>query len=290
MIISTILDIMIAGLLMGGIYAIIAVGLSMQYGVARVLNVSHGQFIAIGAFATLILYTITGINPLISLVIACPFLFLIGFLVHKTLFRSLLKSSSSMDHFTGRSMMICFGLMYIIENILILIFTAQDRAYSYLAYPVDILGAIFPANRLVTLIFAIGIAVIFYFFLARTRMGKAIRASAQDPATAGLMGVNINNVLAICFGLGALMASFAGSLLSMCYSINANMGMPYTVIALIVVVLGGMGSITGSFIGGLILGIVGAVVNYFNPSLYMVAYYAIFVILLLIKPTGIMGR
>jgi branched-chain amino acid transport system permease protein len=288
--ISTIIDIAIAGLLMGGIYAIIAVGLSMQYGVARVFNVSHGQFIAIGAFATFILYTVFRINPLISLVIAGPFVFLLGFLVHTTLFRKLLKSSVNMDHFEGRSVMICFGLMYILENVLILIFTADNRSFSFLAFPINIFGAIFPANRLVTLAFAVAIALIFYLFLTRTRMGKAIRASAQDPATAGLMGVNINTVLAICFGLGALMASFAGSLLTICYAIRATMGMEYTVIALIVVVLGGLGSITGSFIGGLLLGIVGAIVNYFNPSLYMIAYYAIFVLLLLIKPTGIMGK
>jgi branched-chain amino acid transport system permease protein len=288
--ISTILDITIAGLLMGGIFAIIAVGLSLQYGVVRVLNVSHGEFIAIGAFITFILNSFMGINPLIALVIAAPFMFLFGFIIHKTLLRSLLKSSSSMDHFSGRSMMICFGMSFIIQNILILIFTGNSTGFTYLAFPVNILGTVFPANRLVTLIFAIGIAFIFYLFLAKTRMGKAIRASAQDPATSGLMGVNINTVLAICFGLGTLMASFAGSLLSICYSIRATMGMEYTIIALIVVVLGGMGSITGSFIGGLLLGIVGSIVNYFNPSLYMIAYYAIFVLLLLIKPTGIMGK
>jgi branched-chain amino acid transport system permease protein len=288
--ISTILDIAISGLLMGGIYAIIAVGLSLQYGVARVFNVAHGEFIMMGAFATFLLHTVLGINPLISLVIAGPFVFLIGYIIHKTILRSLLNSSYSMDHFEGRSIMLCFGLMYIIVNIAILIFSNNQRGYAYLNFPVDILGALFPANRLITLIFAIGIAFIFYLFLARTRTGKAIRAASQDPATAGLMGININNVLALCFGLGALMASCAGSLLSMCYSIRAMMGIEYTMIALIVVILGGMGSITGSFIGGLILGIVGSIVTYLEPGLVMVAFYFIFILLLLIKPTGIMGK
>lgn len=288
--ISTILDIAISGLLLGGIYAIIAVGLSLQYGVARVFNVAHGEFIMIGAFATFVLHTIFGINPLISLVIAGPFVLLIGFFIHKTILRSLLQSSYSMEHFEGRSIMLCFGLMYVIVNIAILIFTNNQRGYNYLNFPVDVAGAIFQANRLVTLVFAIGIAFIFYLFLARTRTGKAIRASSQDPATAGLMGVNINNVLALCFGLGTLMASFAGSLISMCYSVRAMMGMEYTMIALIVVILGGMGSITGSFIGGLILGIVGSIVTYLEPGLVMVAFYLIFILLLLIKPTGIMGK
>jgi branched-chain amino acid transport system permease protein len=236
------------------------------------------------------IHVVLGINPLISLVIAGPFVFLIGFIVHKTILRSLLNTSYSMDHFEGRSIMLCFGLMYVIVNIAILIFKNDQKGYNYLNFPVDVAGAVFPANRLVTLVFAIGIAFIFYLFLARTRTGKAIRASSQDPATAGLMGVNINNVLALCFGLGALMASFAGSLISMCYSIRAMMGLEYTMIALIVVILGGMGSITGSFVGGLILGIVGSIVTYFEPGLVMVAFYFIFILLLLIKPTGIMGK
>ncbi len=288
--ISTILDIAVSGLLLGGIYAIIAVGLSLQYGVARVFNVAHGEFIMIGAFATFVLHTVLGINPFISLVIAGPFVFLIGFIIHKTILRSLLNTSYSMDHFEGRSIMLCFGLMYVIVNIAILIFSNNQRGYNYLNFPVNVAGITFQANRLVTLLFSIGIAFIFYLFLARTRTGKAIRASSQDPATAGLMGVNINNVLALCFGLGTLMASFAGSLISMCYSVRAMMGMEYTMIALIVVILGGMGSITGSFIGGLILGIVGSIVTYLEPGLVMVAFYLIFILLLLIKPTGIMGK
>jgi branched-chain amino acid transport system permease protein len=104
------------------------------------------------------------------------------------------------------------------------------------------------------------------------------------------MGVNINQVLAVCFGLGAMMASFAGALLSMCYPISANMGMEYAIIAIIVVVLGGLGSIVGSFIGGFILGLIGSIVIYFEPSLALVAYYAIFTLLLLARPTGILGK
>ena len=286
----TILDVVIAGLVMGGIYALIAVGLSLQYGVARVLNISHGEFIMLGAFGTWMLFTIVGINPLISLVICAPLLFLIGFYLHRTLFRSLLNSSVSMDIFESKSMLATFGLLFIIQNIAILIWTADIKGYSYLNYGVSLWGAVFPVNRLVTLLFAVVIGAAFYLFLARTRLGKAIRAAAQDPRTAGLMGVNINQVLALCFGLGAMMASFAGALLSMCYPIKATMGMEYAIIAIIVVVLGGLGSIVGSFIGGFILGIIGSIVIYFEPSLTMVAYYFIFTLLLLARPTGILGK
>ena len=285
-----ILNVVIDGLLAGGIYALIAVGLSLQYGVARVLNVSHGEFIMLAAFGTWMLYKTLGINPLVSLVICGPIVFLIGFSLHRTIFRSLLNSSVSMDIFEGRSLLVTFGLLFIIQNIAIIVWGANMAAYSYLAFPVNLGGAIFAANRLVTLGFALGIGLAFYLFLARTRMGKAIRAAAQDPSTAGLMGVNINQVLALCFGLGALMAGFAGVLISMTQSIMAVMGLQYTLIAIIVVVLGGLGSIVGSFIGGLILGLIGSITTYIEPSLTLVVFYVIFTLLLLVRPTGILGK
>jgi len=288
--ILTILDVVIAGLLLGGIYALIAVGLSLQYGVARVLNISHGEFIMIGAFGTWMLHKMVGINPLITLAICGPVIFLIGFFLHRTLFRSLLNSSASLDIFEGRSLLASFGLLFIIQNIAILVWGADIKGYSYLSYGVNLAGALFAANRLVTLLFAVVISAAFYLFLACTRLGKAIRAAAQDPRTAGLMGVNINKVLALCFGFGALMAGFAGGLLSMCYPITATMGMEYTIIAIIVVVLGGLGSIVGSFIGGFLLGIIGSIVTYIEPGLALVAYYVIFIVLLLARPTGILGK
>lgn len=287
---ETTLNIVISGLLMGGIYALIAVGLSLQYGVARVLNISHGEFIMLGAFATFSLYTIFGINPLVSLVIVGPIIFIIGFILYGTLFTRLRISSASLPAFEGNSLLATFGLLFIIQNLAIIAWGADIRGYTYLASSLNLGGVLIPVNRLVTLGFAVGIGLIFYLFLARTRLGKAIRAAAQDPATAGLMGVNINRVLALCFGLGALMAGFAGTLISVCFSIQATMGLEYTIIAIIVVVLGGLGSITGSFIGGFILGIIGSIVTYIEPSLSMAAYYTIFIILLLVRPTGIMGK
>lgn len=285
----TFLDIVIAGLILGGLYALIAMGLSLQYGVARVLNVSHGEFIMVGALTTWTLFK-QGINPLVSLVICGPLAFGVGFIIYRTIFRRLLKSSPSLAAFEGSSMLASFGLMFIIQNIVLIVWGPEIRGYSYLAIPVDLAGALFGANRLVTLGFAVGIGLAFYLFLSRTRMGKAIRAAAQDQATAGLMGVNINQVLALCFGFGAALAGMAGVLISMSYPVHAFMGFEYTVIAIIVVVLGGLGSIPGSFIGGFILGLIGSIVTYFEPGLALAAYYAIFVILLWVKPTGIMGK
>jgi len=284
------LDVAIAGLLMGGLYALIAMGLSLQYGVARVLNIAHGEFIMLGGLTTWSLYTVFHINPLISIVIAGPIAFFLGFVIHRTMFKKLLSSSANQGIFESNSMLASFGLMFIIQNIAFLGWGPEIRGYTYLATTVNIAGAFFGARRLVTLGFAIAIGLAFYLFLARTRMGKAIRAAASDPTTAGLMGVNINLVLAICFGLGAAMAGVAGVLISMCYPVNASMGLEYTIIAIIVVVLGGMGSIPGSFIGGFVLGIIGSIVAYIEPGLVIAAYYVIFILLLLVRPTGILGK
>jgi len=283
-----ILDIVIAGLLLGGLYALIAMGLSLQYGVARVLNISHGEFIMLGALGTWFLFRF-GVNPLVSLAICGPVIFIIGFLLYRTVFTRLRTSSGSIGAYEGSSMLASFGLLFIIQNIALIAWGSDIKSYTYLSFPVNIGGALFGANRLVALAFAVFIGLVFYLFLVRTRLGKAIRAAAQDPMTAGFMGVNINQVLALCFGLGALLAGFAGLLISMCYPVNAAMGLEYTIITIVVVVLGGLGSIPGSFIGGFILGLIGSIVTYIEPGLSLAAYYIIFMLLLLIKPKGILG-
>lgn len=285
------LDIVIGSLLMGGIYALIAVGFSLQYGVARVLNVAHGEFLMLGAFAAWSLFTLAGINPIISLVLCAPVFFMVGFLIHITLFKRLKTSSESLAVFEGNSMLASFGLMFIVQNLALIIWGAPVKGYSYLAYPISFLGAVFSANRIVTLVTSIIISVVFYLFLARTRTGKAIRAAAQDPVAAAHMGVSINKMLALCFGFGTMMAGLAGLLVSMTsIMVTPFMGMEYTLIAMIVVVLGGLGNIKGSFIGGFILGLVGTIVSYIQPGLSMVAFYLIFLLLLLVKPSGILAK
>lgn len=289
--ILTVVDILISGLLMGGIFALIAMGLSLQYGVARVLNIAHGEFIMLGAFGNWILFTAFGLNPLIAMLVVAPILFIIGFILYRTMYTRIRLSSESEAVFEGGSLLASFGLLFIIQNLASLAWGADIKGYTFLSFGVNLGGgAVVAANRLITLLFAVVIGVVFYLFVTRTRLGKAIRAAAQDPATAGFLGVNIKQVLALCFGLGALMASFAGALLSMIFPIRTAMGLEFTVIAIIVVVLGGLGSIPGSFVGGFILGLVGSVVNSFEPSLALFAYYLIFILLLLVKPTGIFGK
>ena len=281
-------DIIITGLLLGGIYALVSVGLSLEYGVGRVLNVAHGEFIMLGAFITFWLTSSYHLNALLTLVVSAPLIFAVGWFLHATLFRRLMDSAPSLDIFEGKSMLASFGLLYVVQNIARIIWGSQTHQVMFLSRTVT--AAEIPLNRLVALGVVVVVAVAFYIFLARTRMGKAIRASAQDPTTAGLMGVNIHSVLAICFGLGLAMAGIAGSLISTVLAIDTSMGLQYTVIAMIVVVLGGLGSMTGAIIGGVILGIVSQIVTYFQPTMTFIAYYAIFIVLLLVRPKGILGK
>lgn len=281
-------DIIIAGLLLGGIYALIAAGLSLQYGVARVLNVSHGEFIMVGAFVTWWMFTNFAFDPLVSIVVTGPLMFIIGILLYRFVYRKIMVDSGSIEAFEGASMLAAFGFLYVVQNIARWIWGSNTYAYTYMAKSVT--AARIPLNRLVSLAIVVAVAILFYLFLSHTRMGKAIRASAQDPTTARLMGVNVYRVLGICFGMGLAMAGIAGSLLSIVYSVNTSMGLGYTVIALIVVVLGGLGSIEGAFIGGVLLGLMSSLVSYYQPSMTMVAYYVVFILLLLIRPKGIMGK
>ena len=288
--IKLVLDVIITSLIMGGIYSLIAIGLNLQYGVARVLNVSHGEFVMVGAFITFWAYKLIGINPLISLALCGPILFVIGLFAYRTLFHYLRKSSESIDIFEGRSMLASFGILYIIQNIALLWWGPNVKAYTFLNFPVKFLGLTLEANRLVALLFTLVVVVVFYLFILHSNIGKAIRAAAQNEASAQLLGINVHRVLALCFGLGALLAGLAGSIISMMQEITPLMGFPYLIIAMIVLVLGGAGNILGSLVGGLILGAVTTIVLYWEPGLSLVVSYAIFALILIIRPQGVLAR
>lgn len=287
---ANLLDILITGLILGGIYALVAVGLNLQYGVGRVLNVAHGEFIMLGAFCTYSLFTGFNVNPLLSLLIIAPLLFVVGYIVHQLLFQYLRTTSISADIFSGRSLLVSFGLLFVTQNLMLIIWGADLRQYSYLRDSISIFGTRYALNRIVALVFAVGISVIFYLFITRTRFGKAIRAAAEDAEMANIVGVNIRQVPGICFGLGAMLAGMAGMLISLMFQLQASRGLEYTVIAIVVVVFGGLGSINGSLIGGFILGLVISFVNFLDPSLSLIAFYAIFMLLLIVRPSGILGR
>ena len=268
----------------------LAVGFNLQYGVVRVMNVAHGEFIMIAAMCTYSLFAAVGINPLFSLAILGPLMFLVGLVIDKVLFEHLRKVSRSIEAFEGRSLLITFGLLFIVQNIAFIAWGADLRGYSFLSTSVNLFGALFAANRLLVLLFALSILLIFYFFLVSTRLGKGIRAATQDMKGAQLIGINIQWMYGLCFGLGALLAGFTGVLMSTMFSVSPVIGFQYTIIAVIVVVLGGLGNILGSLIGGLLLGLISSFVLRFEPGLELVVFYILFIIILLLKPKGIFGK
>jgi branched-chain amino acid transport system permease protein len=285
-----ILQYIIIGIFQGGVYGLLAMGLSLQYGVCRVLNITHGEFVMLGAMLTFTLGGL-GINPLLAPVIIGPLLFAIGFLLQSTLFRALKAWAPSPDVFEGNALLAAFGLLYITKYIAQISWSGTSYPTSILPDIVSFWGMEFSLNQPVTFAIALALGIAVYLFLSRSRMGRAIRATAEDPGTAGLMGVNTNMILAFTFGLGALLAGIGGTLISMKSPVSTGMGFSNTVIALIVVVLGGLGSVPGSFIAGIIIGIVSRLVaGFWEPVLTVPVYYAMLMILLLVRPTGILGK
>jgi branched-chain amino acid transport system permease protein len=283
------INIFLGGLFIGGVYSVVSMGLTLQYGVGRVLNIAHGEFLMFGAFITFVLQQ-HGVDPLATVLIVGPLMFLVGFILYRTLFTNIRIKSPDPGVFESNGLLAAFGLYFIVQNIARLIWGTTPRSFSYYARSIPIGGALFTENRIIAAAFAVAIGIAFYLFLTYTRTGKAIRAAAQDATTAGLMGVNINFTLALCFGFGSAMSGIAGSLIGICYPINTLMGLGYTVIAIVVVTLGGLGSIPGSFLGGFILGIIGTWVAFQQAALTVASYYVIFIILLLLRPKGLLGK
>jgi len=289
-VIEAIPQLIITGILAGGIYGLLAMGLSLQYGVCRVLNITHGEFVMLAAVLTYTLSTI-GINPLVAAAITGPLMFALGFVLQITLFRGIKARAPSPPVFEGSALLAAFGLMYIMKYLAQIQWGSLPLPCYYLADKLMLAGMTLFLNQVIAFAITVALGVAVYLFLNRSRLGRAIRATAEDPATAGLMGVNINMVLALCFGLGGLLAGIAGSLSAMISAPSTAIGFQNTVIALIVVVLGGLGSVTGSFIAGIMIGVVSfLVLGLWEPVLVVPIYYAMLMVLLLARPTGILGK
>jgi branched-chain amino acid transport system permease protein len=278
------------GILAGGVYGLLAVGLSLQIGVCRVLNITHGEFLMLGGVLTFTLAEL-GINPLLAPVIIGPLLFGLGFLLQTTMFRGVKVRAPSPAAFEGNALLAAFGVMYIISNLARIRFGTRSLPSQYLTQGVPFVGINLAVNLIVGFAIAAVLGIAVYLFLTRSRLGRAIRATAEDQPTAELMGVNTNRILGLCFGLGALLAGVAGTLISMRTPVTTAMGFNNTVIALIVVTLGGLGSVPGSFIAGIIIGVVSMLVAGLWESVLIVpVYYAMLMVLLLARPTGIFGK
>jgi branched-chain amino acid transport system permease protein len=284
------LDLTASGLITGGIYAVVAVGLNLQYGLMRIMNIAHGEFLMVGAYLTWWAHTALGVNPLAFLPAVIALLFLAGLVVYRVCFLKITRSAPSVE-VEARSLLIGFGLMYLVQNAAYLVWGADLRGYSFLTDPVEIGDTRFTANRLVVFAFALGASLALLAILRFTLIGKAVRAMMQSPTGAQLVGINTATLHPIVFGAGLALAGVAGALLSMVYEISPSMGEPYTVTALIVITLGGLGSAAGCLLGGLLLGLVEAFGMHFtNPSLKMLLSYGVFIAVLLARPKGLFAK
>jgi branched-chain amino acid transport system permease protein len=285
------LDLTTAGLITGGMYALVAIGLNLQYGLMRVMNISHGEFLMVGAYLAYWAYTVTRLSPLLTLPLVFVALFVAGLVVYRVCFRRITRAAPSVEVLEARSLLVGFGLMFLIQNAAFLVWGADLRGYEYLAQPVNVAGARFAANRLVVFAFALGLSLVLVALLRFTLVGKGVRALMQSPTGAQLVGIDTAVLHPVVFGAGLALAGVAGALLSMVYEISPSMGEPYTVTALIVITLGGLGSASGSLLGGLLLGLVETFgMHVTNPSLKMLLSYGVFVGVLLVRPRGLFAR
>jgi len=285
------LDIIIGGALLGAIFSLIAVGLNLQYGVTRILNIAHGEFLMLGSYVTYIFFTSYGVNPLVSLVISGPIVFLVGILIQTVVFRKLVQMSKFAEELESRSLLACFGLTFIIQNVVAEIFGSTPIGASYLNVSVALLGERFQLNMIVAAVMSVIISLAMYLLLRFTSIGLAMRATSEEPAGAQLVGINIFKIHAVSFGLGALLSALAGSMLAMIYSnITPYTGPTYTFIALAVIILGGMGSYIGSLVGGFCIGYVYYISLEIDPLITLAVVYSFLIILLIIRPKGFFGR
>ncbi len=284
-------DIVVTGLITGGIYALVSLGLNLQYGLMRVLNVAHGEFLMLGAYVSYSLHTGWGVNPLLTLLITGPGAFGAGLVMHRVLYARALAQTEARESLESRSLLLSFGLLFALQNAALLVWSADLKGYSYLATPLRVLGAVFPANRALAATVALALSVGFYVYLRRSLTGKAIRALMDEPEGAQLVGVDLTRLHGICFGLGIAMAAVTGSLISMLFELTPFIGLPYTVTALVVVILGGLGNVMGSLLGALLLGVVETAGVYLVSSdIRLISSYAVLSLILILKPSGLFAR
>jgi branched-chain amino acid transport system permease protein len=288
---AVLFEVLSIGLTMGALYALIAVGLNLIYGTMRLLNIAHGELIMMGAYLTYSLFTRMGVSPLLSIFAVMLVSLVFGLLVCAGIFLPLVKESKSVGSLESTSLLVFFGISIILSNAACLVWSADIRGYSYLTKMVTIAGVSIMYNKVVAFGIALFVCVGCYLLLQKTMLGKAVRALIQDREAAQLMGINTSAIYFFSFGAGFAMAGLAGCLLSMFYEITPFIGMPYTIIAFIVVVLGGLGNLFGSLVGGFLLGLLEAIgVSVTSPGYRPILSYAVFMLVILLRPEGLFTR
>jgi len=284
---SVFLQALISGILIGGVYALIGIGLTIIFGVMRVINFAHGDLMMVGMYLTYFLFTLAGIDPFVSIVITIPLMFLFGGILQKVFINRILGTLPQ------NQILLTIGLGLIMSNAMMLAFTSDYKILttSYSSSSINLAGISISQPLTVSFVITAVITAFLYWFLMKTDTGQAIRATAQDREAAQLMGINVKWMSILAFGIGSSLAGTAGALISPTYYIFPQVGSAFTLKAFVITVLGGMGSIIGATLGGIIIGIVESVGAVTISSDWKdVLVFTIFLLVLLIKPSGLMGK
>jgi branched-chain amino acid transport system permease protein len=278
---------LLSGVLIGGVYALIGIGLTIIFGVMRIINFAHGDIMMIGMYLTYNLFTLAGIDPFLSIVITIPIMFVFGAVLQKLFINRVLNALPQ------NQILLTIGLGLIMSNTMMLIYTSDYKilSTSYSSSSVSIFGISISEPLAISFVITAAITALLYWFFMRTDIGQAIRATAQDREAAQLMGINVKRMSMIAFGLGASLAGTAGALIAPTYYIFPQIGSTFTLKAFVITVLGGMGSILGATLGGILIGIaesMGAV--YISSGWKDVVVFALFLLVLVFKPAGLLGK
>jgi len=278
---------LVSGLLLGGIFALVAVGLTLIFGVMKILNFAHGDFLMLGMYFAYFLAVMFGIDPYVSAVLALPVFFALGSLVQATLIRPVLKAPESIQ------ILVTVGLSLFLQNLALFLFSPdfQTVKVKYASETAAFFGASVSIVRLVAALVAVAASAGLYFFLARTDTGKALRACAEDRLGAMAVGIDVEKMYRIAFGIGIACVALAGVLMTPFFYISPQVGLPFTLTAFVVVVLGGLGSLPGALVGGLLIGLVESIGEILlpSPSMKQIATFSVFLVILLLRPQGLMG-
>lgn len=284
---SVLMQSIISGILIGGVYALIGIGLTIIFGVMRVINFAHGDIMMVGMYLTYFLFTLLGIDPFLSVLITMPLMFLFGAIMQKVFINRILGTLPQ------NQILLTIGLGLIMSNTAMLAFTSDYKILttSYSSSSFNVAGISISQPLLISFLITAAITAGLYWFLMKTDTGQAIRATAQDREAAQLMGINVKWMSILSFGIGAAMAGTAGALISPTYYIFPQVGSAFTLKAFVITVLGGMGSIVGATVGGIIIGLVESVAAVTISSDWKdVVVFSIFLLVLLVKPAGLMGK
>ncbi len=288
---QTVIQNLVFGLFVGSIYGIGAVGLALVFGVLKILNVAHGELIMLGAYASFWLFVEVSLDPFLALLIVVPLMFALGMVFNALLFERVTRMEPETK--IKNSLLISFGLGLVLQNVATLAWTGDERSVQtgYAGLGFQVAGIALPFTRLATFVIALAAIFALWFFLQRTRWGRAIRATAEDWEAATQAGINIGRAYLFTFGLGAGAAGIAGALLGVTFSFTPTIGLAWTLKALIIVVLAGTGSILGAFPAGLLLGLAEAISGITLGAAYReVVGLVLFLAVLLLRPQGLFGK